>query len=70
MLYCTKCLSKRYVILDNSYLLKDLTVATRIQMAYLGTVSEFLSNQETWTAYVECLMHYLEANKIKDADQQ
>ena len=47
-----------------------LTVATRIQMAYLGTVSEFSSNQETWTAYVERLEQYLAANKIEDPDQQ
>ena len=39
-------------------------------MAYLGTVSEFSSNLETWTTYVECLVQYLEANKIEDADQQ
>ena len=39
-------------------------------MAYLGTVSEFSSNQETWTTYVERLVQYLEANKIEDADQQ
>ena len=39
-------------------------------MAYLGTVSEFSSNQETWTAYVECLQQYLAANKIEDPDQQ
>ena len=70
MLCSTKCLSKRYVILDISSLLKDLTMATRIQMAYLGTFSEFSSNQETWTTHVECLVQYLEANKIKDADQQ
>ena len=39
-------------------------------MAYLGTISEFSSNQETWTTYVERLVQYLEANKIEDADQQ
>ena len=39
-------------------------------MPYLGIVSEFSSNQETWTTYVERLVQYLEANKIEDADQQ
>ena len=39
-------------------------------MAYLGTISEFSSGQETWTAYVERLVQYLAANKVEDADQQ
>ena len=39
-------------------------------MAYLGTVSEFSSNQEMWITYVERLVQYLAANKIEDADQQ
>ena len=30
-------------------------------MAYLGTVLEFSSDQETWTAYVEHLVQYLNA---------
>ena len=38
--------------------------------AYLGTISEFSSTQESWTAYVERLVQYLAANKIEDPDQQ
>ena len=38
--------------------------------SYLGTISEFSSGQETWTAYVERLVQYLVANKVEDADQQ
>jgi len=38
--------------------------------SYLGTISEFSSGQETWTAYVECLVQYLVANKVEDVDQQ
>ena len=39
-------------------------------MAYLGTIAEFSSSQESWIAYVERLIQYLAANKIEDADQQ
>jgi len=39
-------------------------------MAYLGSISEFSSTQESWTPYVERLVQYLAANKIEDADQQ
>ena len=39
-------------------------------MAYLGSISEFSSTQESWTSYVERLVQYLAANKIEDADQQ
>ena len=35
-----------------------------------GSLSEFSSSQETWTAYVKRLEQYLAANKIEDADQQ
>jgi len=38
--------------------------------SYLGTISEFSSGQETWTAYVERLVQYLVANKVEDADQR
>ena len=49
---------------------RNTTVATRILMAYLGTIAEFSSSQESWTAYVERLVQYLAVNKIEDADQQ
>ena len=39
-------------------------------MAYLGTISEFSSSQESWMAYVERLVQYLATNKIEDADQR
>ena len=35
-----------------------------------SSFSKFLSSQETWTAYIECLEQYLAANKIEDPDQQ
>ena len=38
--------------------------------AYLGTISEFSNTQESWTAYVECLVQYLAANEIEEPDQQ
>ena len=38
--------------------------------AYLGTISEFSSTQESWTVYMECLVQYLAANKIEESDQQ
>ena len=38
--------------------------------AYLGTISEFSSTQESWTAYVEHLVKYMAANKIQEPDQQ
>ena len=38
--------------------------------AYLGTISEFSSAQESWTVYVEHLVQYLAANKIEKPDQQ
>ena len=39
-------------------------------MAYLGSISEFYTTQESWTSYVERLVQYLAANKIEDTDQQ
>ena len=38
--------------------------------AFLGTISEFSSTLESWTAYVERLVQYLAANKIEEPDQQ
>ena len=38
--------------------------------AYLGTISEFSSTQESWTVYLEHLVQYLAANKIEKPDQQ
>ena len=38
--------------------------------AFLGTISEFSSTLESWTAYVERLVQYLTANKIEEPDQQ
>ena len=49
---------------------QNTTVAIRILMAaYLGTISEFSSTQESWTVYVERLVQYLAANKIEKPDQ-
>ena len=43
----------------------------RIQMAaYFGTISEISISQELRTAFVERLVQYLAANKIKEPDQQ
>jgi len=47
-----------------------MTVAMKIPMAYLGSISEFSSTQESWTSYVERLVQYLAAIKIEDVDQQ
>ena len=41
-----------------------------IMAAYVGTISEFSSTQESWTVYVERLVQYLAANKIEEPDQQ
>ena len=64
------CLSLVYEVISVKRVQRNTTVATRILMAYLGTMAEFSSSQESWTAYVECLVQYLAANKIEDADQQ
>ena len=37
--------------------------------AYLGTISEFSSTQESWTVCMERLVQYLAANKIEEPDQ-
>ena len=39
-------------------------------MAYLGSISEYSSTQESWTSFVKRVVQYLAANKIEDADQQ
>ena len=39
-------------------------------VAFHGTISEFSSTLESWTAYVEHLVQYLAANKIEEPDQQ
>ena len=59
-----------YEVISVKRVQRNTTVATRILMAYLGTIAEFSSSQECWTAYVESLIQYLAANKIEDADQQ
>ena len=38
--------------------------------AYFGTISEFSSTQESWTAYMERPVQYLAANKVEEPDQQ
>ena len=38
--------------------------------AYFGTISEISISQELRTAFVERLVQYLAANKIKEPDQQ
>ena len=38
--------------------------------AFLGTISEFSSTLDLWTAYVERLVQYHAANKIEEPDQQ
>ena len=37
-----------------------------LMTAYLGTISEFSTTQESWTVYVEHLVQYLAANKIEE----
>ena len=43
---------------------RNTTVATRILMAYLGTIAEFSSSQESWTAYVERLILTVKQIKV------
>ena len=38
--------------------------------AFLGIIFEFSSTLESCTAYIECLVQYLAANKIEESDQQ
>ena len=59
-----------YEVMSVKRMQRNTTVVTRILMAYLGTIAEFSSSQESWTAYVERLVQYLAANIAEFSSSQ
>jgi len=47
----------------------NVTVAMRIPMAYLGSISEFSSTQVSWTSYVKHLVQYLRLRMQTNSEQ-